>query len=110
MTSPALIALLLAAGFAEPQARAITVYSASQAGEQLDPCATSWMGDGLFGLTRELRRDLHRQAGTRGCVSPETQVNFVAHAFPAHYPNCAARFARGDLRAFSRCFGLGQGN
>ena len=110
MTSPALVALLLAAGFAEPQARAIVEYSATQAGEQLDPCATSWMGDGLFGLTRELRRDLHREAGTHGCVSPEQQVNFAARAFPEHYPNCAARFSRGDLGAFSRCFGLGRGN
>ena len=110
MTSPALIALLVAAGFAEPQARAITIYLASQAGEQLDPCATSWMGDGLFGLTQQLRRDLHRNAGTGGCVSPVQQVAFIARAFPEHYPNCATRFAGGDLRAFSRCFGLGQGN
>ncbi len=110
MTSPALIALLVAAGFAEPQARAITIYSASQAGEQLDPCATSWMGDGLFGLTQQLRRDLHRNVGTRGCVPPVQQVAFIARAFPEHYPNCAARFARGDLRAFARCFGLGQGD
>lgn len=110
MTAPVLIALLVAAGFAEPQARAITTYSASQAGEELDPCATSRMGDGLFGLTQQLRRDLHREVGTRGCVPPVQQVAFIAHAFPEHYPNCAVRFAQGDLRAFSRCFGLGEGN
>jgi hypothetical protein len=110
MTAPALIALLVAAGFVEPQAKAIAVYSSSQAGQQLDPCATSSMGDGLFGLTQRLRRDLHREAGTGGCVSAATQVNFIAHAWPEHYPNCAGRFARGDLRAFARCFGLGEGN
>ena len=68
------------------------------------------MGDGLFGLTQRLRRDLHREAGTGGCVSAATQVNFIAHAWPEHYPNCAGRFDRRDLRAFARCFGLGEGN
>jgi hypothetical protein len=110
MTAPALIALLIGVGFPEPQAEAIAVYSSSQAGHQLDPCATSYMGDGLFGLTRQLRRDLHREAGTTGCVPAAAQVNFIARAWPEHYPNCAARFARGDLRAFARCFGLGQGD
>ncbi len=110
MTAPALIALLVGVGFQQPQAEAIAVYSASQAGRQLDPCATSSMGDGLFGLTQQLRRDLHREAGTSGCVPAERQVNFIARAWPKHYPNCAARFARGDLRAFRKCFGLGQGN
>src|ERR1700733_8669567 len=111
MTAPALIALLIGVGFAEPQAKAIAVYSHSQAGldqegQVLDPCARSWMGDGLFGLSQQLRRDLHREAGTNGCVPPEQQVQFVARAWPEHYPNCAARFAAGDLRAFRRCFGL----
>jgi hypothetical protein len=110
MTAPALIALLLGVGFQEPQAQAIAEYSSSQAGEQLDPCATSSMGDGLFGLTQQLRRQLHREAGTHGCVPAAMQVNFIAHAWPEHYPNCAARFARGDLRAFARCFGLGEGD
>src|ERR1700751_2956414 len=110
MPAPALIALLVAAGFAEPQAKAIAVYSSTQAGEQLDHCATSWMGDGLFGLTQQLRRDLHREAGTKGCVPAAAQVSFVAHAWPEHYPNCSIRFAGGDLRAFARCFGLGVGN
>ena len=110
MTAPALIALLVAAGFAPPQAQAIAVYTQSQAGEQMDPCARSWMGDGLFGLTRQLRRDLHREAGTPGCVPPEQQVAFVARVWPQYYPHCAARFANGDLRAFARCFGLGEGD
>jgi hypothetical protein len=110
MTAPALIALLIGAGFAQPQAEAIAVYSNSQSGQQLDPCASSWMGDGLFGLTRQLRRDLHRQAGTQGCVPAQQQVQFVAHVWPQYYPRCAARFAAGDLRAFSRCFGLGEGD
>jgi hypothetical protein len=110
MTAPALIALLIGAGFAQPQAEAIAVYMKSQAGEDMDPCATSWMGDGLFGLTRQLRRDLHREAGTSGCVSAEQQVAFVARVWPQYYPNCAARFAAGDLRAFRRCFGLGEGD
>ena len=110
MTAPALIALLIGAGFAQPQAEAITVYSKSQAGEQIDPCARSWMGDGLFGLTRQLRRDLHREAGTQGCVPAVQQVAFVARAWPHYYPHCAARFAAGDLPAFRRCFGLGEGD
>jgi hypothetical protein len=110
MPAPALVALLLAVGLAEPQARAIVVYSASQSGAELDPCATSSLGDGLFGLTQGLRRDLHREAGTAGCIAPELQVRFLAHAWPSHYPACAARFAAGDLRAFRRCFGLGEGD
>jgi hypothetical protein len=110
MTAPALIALLIGMGFQQPQAQAIAEYSKSQAGEQLDPCATSWMGDGLFGLTRQLRRQLHREAQTAGCVAAATQVAFVARAWPEHYPTCAARFARGDLHAFRRCFGLGDGD
>lgn len=110
MTAPALIALLIGAGFAEPQAQAIATYTQSQAGEDLDPCAKSWMGDGLFGLTRQLRRDLHREAGTNGCVPAERQVAYVARVWPQYYPNCAARFAAGDLRAFHRCFGLGEGD
>src|ERR1700691_3539147 len=113
MTAPALIALLIGVGFAQPQAEAIAIYSQTQAGldeDEMDPCARSWMGDGLFGLTQQLRRDLHREAGTNGCVSPEQQVQFVARAWPHGYPNCAARFAAGDLRAFRRCFGLGEGD
>jgi hypothetical protein len=116
MTAPALIALLIAVGFGEQQATAIEAYSHSQAGvdqdgeRRLDPCASSWMGDGLFGLTRQLRRELHAEAGTNGCVPAAAQVSFVAHAWPEYYPRCAARFAAGDLRAFRRCFGLGEGN
>ena len=113
MTAPALIALLIGAGFAQPQARAIAVYSQTQAGvdqEEMDPCARSWMGDGLFGLTQDLRRQLHREAGTKGCVAPEAQVAFVARVWPQYYPRCAARFAAGDLKAFRRCFGLGEGD
>src|ERR1700690_1463705 len=112
MTTPALIALLIGVGFAQPQAEAIAVYSQTQAGldpDEMDPCATSWMGDGLFGLTQQLRRDLHHEAGTSGCVSPAEQVRFVARVWPQYYPHCAERFAGGDLRAFSRCFGLGEG-
>ena len=116
VTASALIALLVSAGFSQPQAKAIENYVHSQAGVDadgerlMDPCATSWMGDGLFGLTRSLRRSLHAEARTSGCVAPETQVQFVVHAFPEHYPHCAARFDAGDLRAFRRCFGLGEGS
>jgi hypothetical protein len=113
MTAPALIALLIGAGFAQPQAEAIAAYSQTQAGvdqEEMDPCARSWMGDGLFGLTQQLRRDLHREAGTQGCVSAEQQVAFVARVWPQYYPRCSARFAAGDLRAFRKCFGLGEGD
>lgn len=105
-----MVALLLGVGFAHPQAEAITVYAQSQSGDQLDPCARSWMGDGLFGVTQVLRRNMHKEAGTRGCVSPVQQVQFLARAWPKHYPNCAVRFAGGDLRAFRRCWGLGRGN
>jgi hypothetical protein len=110
MTAPALIALLIGAGFAQPQAQAIAAYSQTQAGPGIDPCARSWMGDGLFGLTRQLRRDLHEEAGTQGCVSAQTQVAFVARVWPLYYPHCAERFAAGDLKAFRRCFGLGEGD
>jgi len=116
LTTSALIALLVSVGFPEPQAKAIETYSHSQSGADingerlLDPCAKSWMGDGLFGLTQELRRSLHEEAGTRDCVPPELQVRFLVHAWPEHYPNCAARFAAGDLRVFRRCFGLGEGS
>jgi len=113
MTAPALIALLMGVGFSQPQAQAIAVYSQSQAGlneDEMDPCARSWMGDGLFGLTQQLRRDLHSEAGTKGCVPAERQVEFVARVWPQYYPHCAARFAAGDLRAFRRCFGLGEGD
>ncbi|HWD59016.1 MAG TPA: hypothetical protein VG308_12085 [Stellaceae bacterium] len=110
MTASALIALLIGAGFAQPQAEAIAVYTQTQAGDDMDPCARSWMGDGLFGLTQDLRRGLHREAGTRGCVAPEQQVAYVARVWPELYPHCAARFAAGDLRAFRRCFGLGEGD
>lgn len=116
MTASALIALLVSVGFAEPQAHAIEHYAVSQAGYEtdgediLDPCAKSWMGDGLFGLTKDLRRSMHAEAGTRGCVPPEEQVRFIAHAWPEYYPNCAAKFAAGNLRLFSKCFGLGEGS
>ena len=110
MTAPALIALLIGAGFAHPQAEAIAAYSQTQAGPDIDPCARSWMGDGLFGLTQQLRRDLHREAGTTGCVSAADQVAFVARVWPEYYPHCAERFAAGDLKAFRRCFGLGEGD
>jgi hypothetical protein len=113
MTAPALIALLIGVGFTQPQAEAIAVYSHSQSGldpDELDPCASSRLGDGLFGLTQQLRFDLHREAGTTGCVSAEEQVQFVARVWPEYYPHCAARFAAGDLQAFRRCFGLGRGD
>ncbi len=110
MTAPALIALLIGAGFAQPQAQAIMAYSKTQAGPSIDPCASSWMGDGLFGLTRQLRRDLHHEAGTSGCVPAREQVAFVARVWPEYYPHCAERFAAGDLKAFRRCFGLGEGD
>jgi len=113
MTAPALIALLIGAGFAQPQAQAIAVYSRSQSGldrTDMDPCASSWMGEGLFGLTQRLRYDLHREAGTPGCVPAAEQVSFVARAWPHYYPHCAARFAAGDLHAFERCFGRGEGD
>ena len=113
MTAPALIALLIGVGFAHPQAKAIADYSQTQAGideDEMDPCATSWMGDGLFGLTQQLRRDLHREAGTRGCVPAAQQVAYVARVWPIYYPHCAERFADGDLPAFARCFGLGKGD
>src|ERR1700683_2167406 len=114
MTAPALVALI-AAGFGQPQAVATEAYPHSQSGidqngeRLLDPCAKSWMGDGLFGLTRALRRDLHREAGIAGCVPAAAQVSFIARAWPEYYPHCAARFAAGELRAFYCCLGVGGG-
>ncbi|HXC27498.1 MAG TPA: hypothetical protein VNV38_06030 [Stellaceae bacterium] len=105
MTAPALIALLIGAGFAQPQAQAIVNYAEIESGQQLDYCARSWMGEGLFGLTQRLRRDLHQEAGTDGCVSPNVQVQFIARVWPYYYPECAVRFAAGDLKLFDRCFG-----
>jgi len=107
MTGASLALMLMAAGFGAPQSRAIVAYSFNES--RLDACASSWMGDGLFGVTRGLRRALHREAGTGGCVPAEIQVRFLAREFPLHYPRCAARFAAGALGDFAECWGKGIG-
>jgi hypothetical protein len=106
MTAAALLSLLLATGlFGRPQAEAILAYSWGES--RFDPCARSRMGEGLIGVAGTLRRLLHREVGTAGCVSPEAQVAFLARHWPALYPECAARFDAGDLGAFRRCWGRG---
>lgn len=106
MTEAVLLSLLLNAGFAAPQAGAVLAYAAIES--RLDPCASSRLGDGLFGVTGDLRRTEHREAGAAGCVAPEFQVGFMARQWPRRYPECARRFAAGDLAAFRRCWGKGR--
>lgn len=117
MTGPALSLMLLAAGYSPPQAQAILSYSWQES--RFDPCASSWRGEGLFGVSRTLRGELRRYslskrtqavAGSRkDCIPAEVQVAYLAEAFPRHYPACAKRFAQGDLTAFRRCWGEGRG-
>ncbi len=107
MTAPALIARLLAAGFAQPQAQAIERYSYGES--RLVVCATSWMGEGLIGVAGVMRRRLHEDAHTSGCVPAEAQIAFLAREWPKLYPGCARRFAAGALGLFKRCWGRGRG-
>lgn len=120
ISAAAWIALLVAAGFAAPQAQAIARYSAVEASPEraafrpampLDDCANSRRGEGLLGVTKGLRWDLHiyGEKASWECIPPETQAAYLAWAFPAHYPGCAARFAAGELGAFRRCWGGGRG-
>lgn len=111
VTQATLLTLLLATGiFGEPQARAVVEFSSRNMG--LDPCARSTLGEGLFDVAGELRRDFHREewpaqfAGIPGCIAPERQVAFLVR----HWRDrpCRARFDAGDLSAFRRCWGLGR--
>jgi hypothetical protein len=106
VAAPYLLSLLLATGvFAQPQAEAVVAFARVNG---LDPCAASWMGEGLFDVAGTLRRDLHREEGA-GCVSAERQVAFlVRHWTASYYTRCRAAFDRGDLGAFRRCWGLGR--
>lgn len=136
MTVVALSALLLAT-WPQPQAQAVLLYMEREAGVDrhnlisgpLDPCAYSRLGEGLVGVTGNLRGELHRfaigQAGasragseqsrssahanSMSCIPAQVQIAYLAWAFPLHYPNCAARFAQGDLSALDRCWGKGRG-
>lgn len=101
----ALTLMLLAAGFAPPQARAVVAYSWGES--RLQPCANSVMGEGLFGVAGLMRRAAHADAHVVGCIPVETQVAFMAREWPRLYPECSARFAAGDLGAFRWCWGLG---
>lgn len=128
LAAAAWIAMLVGSGFGERQAAAIARFSAVESSPErgafhlsmpLDPCAHSWRGEGLLGVTQRLRWELHEFAGAadldhltfdvpRGaCVSASMQAAYLAQAFPRHYPVCAAEFARGDLGAFKRCWGEG---
>lgn len=124
ITASAWSALLIAAGFGAAQADAIARYSTIEASPDrgpyhasmlLDECSYSRLGESLLGVTGGLRGELHRYAGGLGnawgyCVPAQLQAIFLAYAFPLHYPNCAARFARGDFGAFKVCWGEGRGS
>lgn len=105
MTAPVLALMLMASGFAAPQAKAITHYSWIES--RLDHCAHSRLGEGLFGVAGAMRRTAHESAGVGGCIPVSEQIAFMAREWPRLYPVCAKRFAAGDLAAFKRCWGRG---
>jgi len=77
----------------------------------LDPCAYARTGEGLFGVTGVLRRELHYETNVPlgRCVPPERQISFFLREFPRRYPECAAAFFAGrDMGAVSRCWGKGR--
>ena len=107
MTAFALSAMLMASGFAQPQAKAIVHYAVGES--RLQVCAHSWMGEGLIGVAGKMRRRLHEYARVPlgHCVPAETQIAFLAHEWPRLYPVCARKFAAGEAAAFRRCWGRG---
>lgn len=105
ISAGALIAMLLGTGVFElPQAQAVVAYAQRESG--LDPCAKSWMGEGLFGLSGKLRREQHDEAGMSGCVPVEHQIEFMVAKWSERA--CRVRFDAGDLSAFQRCWGRGR--
>ena len=105
IAAPALALMLMTAGFAPPQAQAIVHYAIGES--RLQVCAHSWRGEGLIGVAGVMRRKLHDYARMSGCVPAPVQIAFLVREWPLSYPECSARFAAGDLRAFKRCWGLG---
>lgn len=106
MIAPAILAaMLLTAGFGQPQAHAI-IHSAWLE-SRLDPCASSKLGEGLIGVAGVMRRKLHDYARMSGCVPAKVQIAFLAHEWPKEYPTCARRFAAGQLHLFRHCWGKG---
>jgi hypothetical protein len=103
ITASALLAMLLNTGvFQRAQAEAVVAFAGIN---HYQPCAASWMGDGLFDVAGTLRAALHRETGYRGCVPPGLQVAFMVN----HWKDrpCRHVFDAGDLSAFHRCWGLG---
>jgi hypothetical protein len=105
MTAPVLALMLLTAGFAQPQAKAIVAYAYGES--RLQVCAHSWRGEGLIGVAGVMRKRLHDYARMSGCVPAKVQIAFLAHEWPKSYPTCAERFRAGVLSAFKRCWGKG---
>lgn len=133
MTVTQVIALAMQLGWAHPQAEAVARYAwnATHLGRTfsldaaLDPCASSWRGEGLVDATGILRGELHRFATVPGepvaraptpraisgaCVPAKDQLAFLKDAFARHYPECSILFDRGDLGALQRCWGNGRGH
>ncbi len=105
MTAFALFAMLLTAGFAPPQAKAVVHYAWLES--RLQPCAHSRMGEGLIGVAGKMRRKLHEYARMSGCVPAQVQIAFLAREWPKNYAKCAARFNAGELWRFRFCWGKG---
>jgi hypothetical protein len=106
MIAPAaLTIMLLTAGFAQPQAKAIVAYAVGES--RLHVCAHSWRGEGLIGVAGVMRRRLHDYAHMSGCVPAKVQIAFMAHEWRRSYPECAQRFAAGELWRFRHCWGKG---
>ena len=98
MTAPALIALLIGAGFAQPQAEAIAVYSQSQAGldqYQMDPCARSWMGDIAL-----IKSELVQRMAARNPHLYQRDVENIVDAILDEITAGLARGERVELRGF----------
>lgn len=105
ITASALFGMLMAAGiFQPPQAHAVVAFAAIN---HYEPCAASWMGEGLFDVAGTLRRQMHAETGYRGCVPAGLQVAFMVRHWGAM--KCRHRFDGGDLRVFRSCWGLGVG-
>lgn len=103
ITASALFGMLMAAGiFQPPQARAVVAFAAIN---HYEPCAASWMGEGLFDVAGTLRRQMHTETGYRGCVPAGLQVAFMVRHWESR--SCRRIFDAGDLSAFRRCWGLG---
>ena len=116
-TVATVIALAIAAGFAPPQAEAIShfAYTATHLGThysfdaELDECASSWRGEGLVDATGGLRKRLHADTGYAGCVPAAVQIEWLARTWPALCPHSANLFNAGKLDEFRSAWGRGVG-